>query len=250
MKERLQKYMARAGVASRRHSEQLITSGRVKVNNVIVKELGTKIDPRVDKVTVDNKPVRAEKKVYLLLNKPKGYVTTLDDPRGRPIITDLIKNVSQRVYPVGRLDYDTEGLLLLTNDGRLTQALTHPRHEIKKTYQALVKGIPTKEKIEHMENGLELSDGPTAPARVRLLGRRDGNGLLQITIHEGRNRQVRRMCRHIGHPVLELKRVRIGDLTLKGLPKGKYRRLTPQELSKLKKMAFSRTNKRPPGCPE
>jgi len=237
MKERLQKFMARAGVASRRHSEKLITSGRVKVNNSVVTELGTKINPDVDTVTVDNKTVKVEKKIYLLLNKPKGYVTTLRDPQGRPVITDLIKDISQRVYPVGRLDYDTEGLLLLTNDGQLTHALTHPRHEIPKTYHVLVRGIPARGKIKQMQEGLLLSDGPTAPAKVRLLDKQKGNALLQIKIHEGRNRQVRRMCEHIGHPVLALKRVKIGNLTLKGLAKGKYRHLTQQEVTGLKKLA-------------
>lgn len=235
MKERLQKFIARAGVASRRHAEKLITSGRVKVNGIVVKELGTKINPDIDTVTVDNKPVKAEEKVYLLLNKPKGYVTTLYDPQGRPIITDILKNVRERVYPVGRLDYDTEGLLLVTNDGQLTYALTHPRHEVPKTYRALVKGVPSREKINQMRNGLMLSDGPTAPAKVRLLGRKKDNGLLEITIHEGRNRQVKRMCEHIGHPVLELKRVKLGNLTLKGLATGQYRHLTRKEINELKK---------------
>jgi len=239
MKERLQKYMARAGIASRRHAEDMIKAGRVKVNGVTIKELGTKINPDSDTVTVDNKRARVERNVYIILNKPAGYVTTLKDPRGRPVVTDLLKGISQRVYPVGRLDFDTEGLLLLTNDGSLTYALTHPKHQIPKTYQALVQGIPSPEKIQQMEKGLILSDGPTAPAIVTLLGKKKGNALLEITIHEGRNRQVRRMCEEIGHPVLKLKRVKMGNLTLRGLPGGKFRHLSPRELNQLKKLAYS-----------
>lgn len=243
MEERLQKYLARAGVASRRRAEELITSGRVKINNTVVKKLGTKINPQADTVTVDNQPVKAEEKIYLLLNKPKGYITSLDDPQGRPVVTSLLKGVKQRVYPVGRLDFDSEGLLLVTNDGLLTHALTHPRYEIKKTYHAEVRGVPSREKLDRMAGGLELADGLTAPAEVHFLGQKQGRGLLEITIHEGRNRQIRRMCRHIGHPVIKLRRVRMGNLTVKDLPAGKYRELTPLELRKLKQLVDNKKNK-------
>ncbi len=241
MKERLQKYMARAGIASRRHSEEIIAAGRVKVNGAVVREPGAKIEPGHDVVTVDNKTAKVEKKVYILLNKPSGYVTTLKDPQGRPVVTDLSKEIPQRVYPVGRLDYSTEGLLLLTNDGRLAYALTHPRHEIQKIYHALVKGVPSIEKINQMKKGIDLSDGTTAPARVRIIGKQMGDTLLEIGIHEGKNRQVRRMCEHIGHPVLQLKRVKIGNLTLHGLSKGRHRHLTHQEIKQLTTMALPKS---------
>lgn len=236
--ERLHKFMARAGVASRRQCEELIARGRVKINGRVITTLGLKIDPLKDRVEVDGRPLaRPEKKVYLLLNKPAGYVTTVKDPRGRAKVTDLLRGIKQRVYPVGRLDYDTEGLLLLTNDGDLAYALTHPRHEVPKTYLARVKGVPAPEKLKALARGVPLEDGPTAPARVRLVSDKGGNGLLEITIHEGRNRQVRRMCEHIGHPVLALRRVRIGPLELGGLKPGQYRHLTFREVARLKKVA-------------
>lgn len=236
--ERLHKFMARAGVASRRQCEELIARGRVKVNGKIVTVPGLKIDPVKDRVEVDGCVLsKPEKKVYLLLNKPAGYVTTVKDPRGRAKVTDLLSGVKQRVYPVGRLDYDTEGLLLLTNDGDLAYALTHPRHEVPKTYLARVQGVPAPEKLKELAGGVLLEDGPTAPARVRLVGDKGGNGLLEITIHEGRNRQVRRMCERIGHPVLALRRVRIGPLELGGMKPGQYRHLTFREVARLRKAA-------------
>lgn len=244
LQERLQKFVARSGVASRRKAEKLITSGRVKVNGSIVRELGVKVDPRVDIVTVDGRVLEPEKKVYLLLNKPRGYVTTLHDPQGRPTVADLVRDVKERIFPVGRLDFDTEGLLLLTNDGELAYALTHPKHEINKTYLALVEGTPPPGKIRQMRRGLMLEDGPTAPARVRLVGNQGGNAVLQITIHEGRNRQVRRMCEAVGHPVLSLKRIKMANLELAGLLPGKFRSLTGKELAGLKKLALAGGNNR------
>ncbi len=237
--ERLQKVMARAGVASRRHCEELITAGLVKVNGQVVTRLGTRVDPQKDTIEVAGRllPRQQEKKVYILLYKPRGYITTVADPQGRPKVMDLLRGVHLRVYPVGRLDYDSEGLLLLTNDGELAFALTHPRHRVPKTYRVLVKGLPDNDKLARMAGGLVLEDGPTAPAKVRLVGEKKGNALLEITIHEGRKRQVRRMCAHIGHPVLQLKRIRIGPLTTKGLKPGRYRFLTPEEVRQLRQAA-------------
>lgn len=234
MEIRLQKALAMAGVASRRHSEELITGGRVKINGKVVKELGTKIDVHKDKVEVDGKPLPpVEKKVYYLLNKPRGYVTTLHDERGRKTVLELLEGVRERVYPVGRLDYDSEGLLLLTNDGELTQALTHPKHKVKKTYRVRVEGIPELHKLEEMAKGLQLEDGLTAPADVKLVDVLDGRALLEIAIHEGRNRQVRRMCEHIGQPVLRLRRIRLGPLELGDLKSGEFRPLNIHELTAL-----------------
>lgn len=243
MNERLQKILARAGIASRRHSEELIAQGLVKVNGVVVKELGTKVDLAKDKIEVKGKPLpQTEQKVYYLLNKPRGYVTTLKDERGRKTVIDLLQGVEERVYPVGRLDYDSEGLLLLTNDGELTQALTHPSHRIKKIYLARVEGIPAQEKLQAMAKGLQLEDGLTSPAEVRLAGTRDNRALLEIIIHEGRNRQVRRMCEHIGHPVVRLQRTQVGPLVLDGLKPGQFRSLTIKELKEVMALAGIKFN--------
>ncbi|ABO49676.1 ribosomal large subunit pseudouridine synthase B [Desulforamulus reducens MI-1] len=243
MEERLQKILAKAGVASRRHSEELIISGQVKVNGKTVTEMGLKVDPTKDKIEVKGKPLPPlEKKVYLLMNKPRGYVTTLSDERDRKTVVDLLKGVEQRVYPVGRLDYDSEGLLLLTNDGELTQALTHPKHKVKKTYLAKVDGIPETEELKAMAKGLVLEDGPTAPADVRLAGTGDNRALLEISIHEGRNRQVRRMCEHIGYKVLRLRRTRIGTLELGSLKSGEVRALTKKELRELASLVGLKQN--------
>lgn len=236
--ERLHKYMARAGVASRRQSEEMISRGLVKVNGKTITTPGLKIDPARDRVEVGGQVLKKpERKVYILLYKPTGFVTTVSDPGGRRKVTDLLRGVKQRVYPVGRLDYDTEGLLLLTNDGVLAYALTHPSHEVPKTYIARLAGIPSPDKLAALARGVKLEDGPTAPARVRLTGVKEGDGIVQITVHEGRNRQVRRMCEHIGHPVNQLRRVSIGPLKLNGMKPGQYRHLLPREVARLKKMA-------------
>lgn len=238
--ERLQKFMAHAGVASRRQCEQLIREGKVKVNGRVVTELGTKVNPATDIVEVGGKLLSgSEKKVYLLLNKPSGVVTTVKDPRGRKTVMDLIRHVPQRVYPVGRLDYDTDGLLLLTNDGQLANALLHPRHQVEKTYLALVRKVPSREKLEQLAAGIQLNDGLTAPAKVRLVKTVKGNGLVEITIHEGRNRQVRRMAAAIGHPVLKLRRTKMAFLTLGNLKPGQFRYLTSWEVKRLKQIARS-----------
>ena len=246
--ERLQKVMARAGVASRRHSEALIQAGRVTVNGRVVTELGTKVVPGRDVIEVDGRPLgKPEKKVYVLLNKPKGYVTTLYDPQGRPKVTDLLsEEVAERVYPVGRLDFDTEGLLLLTNDGDLANGLMHPARMVKKTYIAKVRGVPGPGKIKALREGIELEDGITAPAEVKVLEVRAPNSAtVSLRIHEGRNRQVRRMFAAIGHEVIHLRRVTLGPLKLGDLPVGEWRYLTDQEVADLYKAAGLRLGGKP-----
>lgn len=234
MEERLQKYMARCGVASRRKCEEIITSGRVKVNDIVVNELGAKIDCKIHVVSVDDKIVEPEEnKVYIMLNKPEGYVSTVKDEKDRNTILDLVK-VEERVYPIGRLDYDTSGLILLTNDGEVYNKIIHPRVAIDKVYIALVKGIPDNEKIHRFEKGINIGDYVTAPGNCEIIKRYDNSCELKIIIHEGKNRQVRRMCDAIGHPVIALKRVSIGSIKLGSLPKGKWRFLSEKELEFLK----------------
>ena len=235
MDERLQKVLAAAGVASRREAEEYITAGRVKGNGKVVKELGTKVGPNAF-ITVDGHPVHRERKTYLLFYKPRGVVTTMKDPEGRKSIADFVKDIPQRVYPVGRLDYNTEGLLLLTNDGELAQALTHPSHEVNKTYEVTVPGIVPQDKLDLLRIGVKLEDGMTAPALVNLLGYDYDKNLTRftVTIHEGRNRQVRRMCDYIGFPVRYLRRVMMGPLTLTGLRRGDCRELFNEEIEELR----------------
>lgn len=231
---RLQKYLALAGVASRRRAEELIRAGKVWVNGQVITAMGVQVEPGKDRVAVDGQPVGlTEKKYYVLLYKPVGYVTTAADPRGRPKVTDLVKDIPARIYPVGRLDYATEGLLLLTNDGELTLRLTHPRYGVNKTYLALVRGRPDANTIAHLRRGVNLEDGPTAPARVHLRRAGKNEALVELTIREGRNREVRRMLAAVGHPVLHLRRIRLGFLTLEGLKPGTYRHLTPAEVKSL-----------------
>lgn len=242
MPERLQKVISQAGIASRRESEELIKAGRVKVNGVVVTELGTKVEPTRDKVAVDNKLIRSEKPVYILLNKPRGIVTTLHDPEGRKTVASLLPDISERIYPVGRLDYNTEGLLIMTNDGELTHALTHPSHEIAKTYRAKVLGKPPEEKLDRLRTGIKLEDGLTAPARVNMIDYEREKDLttVEIVIFEGRNRQVRRMFEAIGHPVRQLKRIKFAFLTLIGLRRGAYRHLEPAEVENLRNIALKK----------
>lgn len=232
MKIRLQKILAMAGISSRRTAEQLILEGKVSVDGTVVTEMGFKADPEKQQILFDGKPlVPEEKKVFLLLNKPKGYVTTLDDPQGRPIVTALLTGIHARVFPVGRLDIDTEGALLLTNDGDLANKIIHPRNEVKKTYLALVSGQPSPAKLQQLEKGILLEEKKTAPAQVKILEKKPTTTLIEITIHEGRKRQVRKMFREVGHRVLELKRTAYGNLKLGGLPTGKYKVLGTKDLA-------------------
>lgn len=228
--ERLQKILSQAGIASRREAETFITAGRVAVNGTVVTELGAKADPAKDAITFDGKPVKpATKKVYVLLNKPAGYMTTMKDPEGRPIVSDLVKGVGERVFPVGRLDYNTEGLLLLTNDGAWANSLAHPRHEVDKEYLVRVQGGVSPDQVRHLASGVDLEEATTAPCTARIVQESEKNSWLSITIHEGRYRQVRRMCEAVGLSVVRLKRVRYGSLDLGELKPGQYRLLTPRE---------------------
>ena len=229
--ERLQKIIARAGICSRRQAENLISSGRVTVDGKIITELGAKADIN-QKIRVDGKLLHFDtEKIYILLNKPRGYVSTAHDERGRKTILDLLdENFSERVYPVGRLDLNSEGLILLTNDGDLTNSLIHPRFEVAKTYRAKISGILTEEKLDLLREGIELDDGLTAPAEIFMLDK----DLVEITIHEGRNRQVRRMFAAIGCNVKRLRRIKFANLTLDGVPVGKFRNLTSDEVAQLK----------------
>jgi len=234
--ERLQKILSHAGLASRRASERLIAEGRVTVNGAVVTALGTKADPDRDDIRVDGRRLpRPPTPVYLLLHKPRGYVTTRRDPQGRPTVLDLIRPVAPYLYPVGRLDFDSEGLLLLTNDGDLAARLTHPRHEVARVYEATVLGVPDAHDLARLERGVMLDGRPTGPAHVRRLGDEGGRARLQITIREGRHRQVRRMCEAIGHPVDSLRRVAIGPLRDPGLKAGRWRPLTGAEIASLKR---------------
>ncbi len=233
---RLQKFLATCGVASRRKSEELISNGRVKVNGNIITEMGFKVNPETDQVSVDNKTITLEeRKVYIMLNKPKGYVTTVSDQFNRKKVTDLV-DVSCRVFPVGRLDYNTSGLLILTNDGELTFRLTHPKFKVEKVYIAKIKGIPTKEELNNFEKGLRIENYITAPAKIKILKKSKDSCTVEITIREGKNRQVRKMCDAIGHPVLELKRIKMGRINLGDLEVGNWRYFTEREIDYLKKL--------------
>ena len=236
--ERLQKVIAQAGIASRRKAEELITSGKVKVNGNVVLELGTKVKP-TDQIEVNGIPLEKEEPVYFLFYKPRGVISSVKDEKGRKVVTDFFPELKERIFPVGRLDYDTSGILLMTNDGEFTNQMTHPRYHIPKTYIAKVKGIPGKQEIAQLQKGVKLTDGVTAPAKVKMLSldKRKGSSILEITIHEGKNRQVRRMFEAIGHPVLKLKRERFAFLTLDGLSPGDSRELTPHEVKQLRNLS-------------
>lgn len=234
---RLQKYMALCGVASRRKSEEIILEGRVKVNDKLVDELGYKIDPKKDMVKVDNKIIKMEKeKIYIILNKPIGYITTLDDEFGRKKVIDLIEGIDERIYPVGRLDCDTSGLLLLTNDGDLTYKLTHPRNEINKKYIAKINGTPTERELNKFRNGLKINNYITSRAKIKVLHSYKDYSIVEIVIHEGKNRQIRKMCDVINHPIISLKRVNIENISLGNLKSGKWRFLRGDEIEYLKKI--------------
>jgi pseudouridine synthase len=235
--ERLQKILSQAGIASRRASEQLMLEGRVTVNGTTVRELGTKADPAQDDIRVDGRRVKLpERHRYLLLNKPAGYVTTRVDPQRRPTVMDLLGGVRDYVYPVGRLDFDSSGLLLLTNDGELAARLTHPRHGLARVYEVRVLGVPDAHDVERLSRGVTIDGRRTLPAEVHLVpGRQEGHAILRITVHEGRNRQVRRMFDAIGHPVDTLKRIAIGPIKDARLKAGHWRELMPEEVTALRK---------------
>lgn len=235
--QRLQKILASAGVASRRHSEELILAGRVSVNGQVVTELGAKADPASDEIRVDGKPLAREiDKTYFALYKPTGYITSKSDPRNRRTVMLLAPEVPG-LHPVGRLDYDTSGLLLLTNDGEFTLALTHPRYGVPKTYEATVQGHPGERILQRLREGVRLEDGWTSPAQVVSLGPSGPEARVRITLHEGRNRQVRRMFEAVGYPVIRLKRLSVGPVTLEGLKPGAIRPLTSQEIEALKQQS-------------
>lgn len=234
---RINKYIASCGVASRRKAEELINAGRVKVNGKIINELSFQVDENNDRVEVDEELIGLEERlVYIMLNKPEGYVTTVKDQFDRKSVIDLVKDVGERVYPIGRLDYETSGLLLLTNDGDLTYKLTHPKHEVDKTYIATLKGIPTLNEMKNFEKGLYIEDYKTAPAKIKVLKKNEEKNycVCEIKIHEGRNRQVRKMCRAINHPVMNLRRKAMGKIVLKDVEIGQYRYLTQEEIDYLK----------------
>jgi pseudouridine synthase len=235
MRIRLNKFLAQAGVASRREVDRMIVEGKIKVNGRIVRTLGTKIDDEKDRVEFGDKRVEKEEGlVYLMLNKPSGYLVTLKDPFRRPTIKELLPSLKQRIYPVGRLDYDSEGLLLLTNDGELAHRLAHPRYRVPKNYVVEVKGVPGSSKISRLEKGITMDGKKTAPARIARLSGGLKKTLLRIEIHEGRKREVRRMFEAIGHRVLHLKRIGFGSIRLGKLQTGKWRFLTQREVDRLK----------------
>ena len=242
---RLQKFMAEQGVASRRKSEELIASGKVKVNGHPA-SLGDKIDPYKDLVTVRGQKIthiRKRKMIYIMLHKPRGYVTTVSDERGRKTVMDLIPDIKERIYPVGRLDKDSEGLLILTNDGSFTNCMTHPSHEYAKVYRVTVRPAVTDEILMNLRNGIVIDGRKTAPAEVTVLSQEEGRVVLEFILHEGRNREIRKMCESQGLEVARLKRTSIGSLKLGMLPQGQYRELSEQEVKKLLRSSGHSENK-------
>lgn len=235
MSMRLQRYLALCGIASRRASETLIREGRVTVNGAIA-ALGSSVDPDHDEVRVNGKPIRREMPVYILLHKPKGTITTVDDPQGRRTVLDCLQGVRARVYPVGRLDLDVSGVLLLTNDGELAQRLTHPRYGVTKVYIATVRGHVSDEALRRLETGVPLADGVSAPARAAILGRDKDTTRLRLTLHEGRKREVKRMCAEIGHDVVKLRRTLFAGIEAGSLRPGQWRWLRPAEVAHLRRL--------------
>jgi pseudouridine synthase len=237
MAERLHVVLARAGIASRRQAEEMIREGRIMVNGRVVLTPGTQVVWGQDAIRADNRQVsRLESKVTIVLNKPKGVLTTSHDPRGRPTTAQLVSGIKARIFPVGRLDYHSEGLLLLTNDGELAQHLQHPRYKIPKTYRTKVKGLPNQQAMQRLRSGIILDGRRTAPASVKRIRTTGKNAWLEITVKEGRNRQVRRMCSEVDHPVMKLKRIQYGPIRLGNLKPGFYRDLTPTEMERLQKL--------------
>jgi pseudouridine synthase len=236
---RLQQYLAACGAGSRRSAEAYIVAGRVKVNGLTA-QVGATVDPRVDAVTLDGRPVEIDRKVYVLLNKPRGVVSSARDTHDRTTVIDCVRGTRARLFPVGRLDKDVEGALLLTNDGELAYRLTHPKFKIEKVYLAWVKGTMTPETAIRLERGVRLDDGMTAPAKVQILSRGARSTLIQLVLTEGRKREVKRMCRKVGHPVMELQRVAIGSVKVKGLKPGEWRYLNEREVESLYRLAETR----------
>lgn len=234
MKERLQKILSAAGISSRRAAEAMIVEGRISVNGEVVRELGAKADPAIDEIRVDGGLISTEiSRVYLMLNKPRGYVTTLKDPEGRPIVRDLVRDITERIFPVGRLDYDSEGLLLLTNDGDFAQRLQHPKYKMPKRYLVKVRGSVTAKDTAAVEKGVKLEDGMFKPLEFRIEDRNPKSTWVYVTINEGRNRVIRRFFEELGHPVARLIRVAIGEIGLGDLKEGGYRHLRKWEIKKL-----------------
>jgi pseudouridine synthase len=247
MQQRLQKLIAATGIASRRHAEELISSGKVSVNGRIVTELGTKADPDLDHIKVNGKLINPQlnklEKIYILLNKPRGYLSSLADPEGRPLVTELLPQSVGKVHPVGRLDFNTEGLLILTNDGQLTNYVTAARNQVDKVYEVKVKGVPTDSAVARLRRGVTLEDGTrTAPAKIKLLHQTETNAWFEVLLHQGRNQQVRRMFDFIGHSVLKLRRVRIGSLSDENLKPGHWRFLSTGEVKRLMGKHARRSN--------
>lgn len=238
--ERLQKVIAHAGVTSRRKAEDYIVAGRVAVNGKVVKELGTKV-PEKATIEVDGIPIEREAPVFFLLYKPKKVISAVEDDKDRPVVTDYIDETEARIYPIGRLDYDTTGLLLLTNDGDFANSMMHPRSKINKTYIAKVKGKPSKDTLQRLSRGIKLDDGKTGPAKVSFKSgnKKNDTSIIELVISEGRNHQIKRMLEAVGHPVLKLKRERYAFLTLDGLDPGDCRSLKPVEVAKLREMAVT-----------
>lgn len=234
---RLQKYMALCGVASRRASEEIIKEGRVLVNNKPAIDMGILIDPKKDRVLVDGRRIQPEgKKIYIALNKPVGVVTSVKDEKNRTVVNDLIEDVHERIYPVGRLDVDTSGLILLTNDGELAYKLTHPSKMVYKRYIAIVEGLPNRMELELLRNGVKIDGKTTAKAKVKVLKNFGEDSILDIQLYEGRNRQVKKMCEAVNHPVKKLKRISFGQIELGGLDVGNWRYLTDEEMNYLNKL--------------
>ncbi|NLO20874.1 MAG: rRNA pseudouridine synthase [Syntrophomonadaceae bacterium] len=236
---RLAKYLADAGVASRRKAEKLIVDGRISINGALVSEPGRVIDPDLDIIEFDGQMLKPQNKIYLILNKPAGYLSSTYDPQGRPTVMDLLKGIQGRLYPVGRLDLDTRGLLLLSNDGEFTNKMIHPRYQVDKKYQALVKGRLSQKALRQLSRGVELEDGLTSGASVKVLELNLQSTLIEMVIHEGRKRQVKRMLAHVGFPVISLKRTALAFLVLGNLKEGEYRHLHPGEVKGLLDLAQS-----------
>jgi 23S rRNA pseudouridine2605 synthase len=234
---RLQKVLASAGIASRRHSEEIILAGRVKVDGLITMELGTKVNPNLNNVTVDDEPIQLERKVYYLVNKPVGHISTNDDPEGRPRVIDLLPKTKERLYPVGRLDESSQGLVLVTNDGPLANKLLHPRYGVPKTYRVQVAGSPEWKSLESLHLGQEFSDGTFKVDSFKLLREQGDSTFLEIVLREGHNREIRRLFARIGHKVLKLERVAFGPLRIAKLGVGEFRHLTTFEVRQLKQVA-------------